>query len=53
MTRSRNWLIQTVLEGMGTTVTAAMFDGSNLVSRTSDNSRADLFRDGRLERADA
>ena len=38
------------LEGMGTTVTGAIFDGSNLGLAHIGDSRAYLFRDGRLER---
>jgi PPM family protein phosphatase len=38
------------LEGMGTTVTGAMFDGSSLGLAHIGDSRAYLFRDGHLER---
>ena len=38
------------LEGMGTTVTGAMFDGVELGLAHIGDSRAYLFRDGRLER---
>lgn len=38
------------LEGMGTTVTGAMFDGSNLGLAHIGDSRAYLYRDGHLER---
>jgi PPM family protein phosphatase len=38
------------LEGMGTTVTGAMFDGSQLGLAHIGDSRAYLFRDGHLER---
>jgi len=38
------------LEGMGTTVTGAMFDGTNLGLAHIGDSRAYLFRDGHLER---
>jgi serine/threonine protein phosphatase PrpC len=38
------------LEGMGTTVTGAIFDGSNLGLAHIGDSRAYLFREGRLER---
>jgi PPM family protein phosphatase len=38
------------LEGMGTTVTGAMFDGIELGLAHIGDSRAYLFRDGRLER---
>jgi PPM family protein phosphatase len=38
------------LEGMGTTVTGAMFDGSNLGLAHIGDSRAYLYRDGQLER---
>jgi PPM family protein phosphatase len=38
------------LEGMGTTVTGAMFDGVGLGLAHIGDSRAYLFRDGRLER---
>jgi protein phosphatase len=38
------------LEGMGTTVTGAVFDGSNLGLAHIGDSRAYLYRDGHLER---
>ena len=38
------------LEGMGTTVTGALFDGAELGLAHIGDSRAYLFRDGRLER---
>jgi protein phosphatase len=38
------------LEGMGTTVTGAMFDGSSLGLAHIGDSRAYLYRDGHLER---
>jgi len=38
------------LEGMGTTVTGALFDGARLALAHIGDSRAYLFRDGRLER---
>ena len=38
------------LEGMGTTVTGALFDGSQLALAHIGDSRAYLLRDGRLER---
>ena len=38
------------LEGMGTTVTGGMFDGTNLGLAHIGDSRAYLFRDGHLER---
>jgi protein phosphatase len=38
------------LEGMGTTVTGAMFDGNNLGLAHIGDSRAYLYRDGHLER---
>jgi serine/threonine protein phosphatase PrpC len=38
------------LEGMGTTVTGAMFDGAHLGLAHIGDSRAYLFRDGHLER---
>jgi len=38
------------LEGMGTTVTGAMFDGTNLGLAHIGDSRAYLFRHGHLER---
>ena len=38
------------LEGMGTTVTGAMFDGTNLGLAHIGDSRAYLLRDGHLER---
>ena len=38
------------LEGMGTTVTGAMFDGAELGLAHIGDSRAYLFRDGQLER---
>ena len=38
------------LEGMGTTVTGALFDGEQLSLAHIGDSRAYLLRDGRLER---